>query len=246
MFAATPSLVARCHDRALRVVQDKLKAGRLVPTLSSPAQPLVVGLGHSMGGLITVVQQGLLRSFDALVVLGHSGSGLPEVLTEAELSLCVEEADLLAVEEQIVELARTRFVEPSEVPRKRPVRGEFFADDVPKAVQGAFAHHATPLMFTCGLAAMIPNLADAQLARIDVPVFLGFGDQDLADNRFDAVSRYRNVTDATLFLLQQSGHCHNQASGRARLWERILRWIENVNAGRWSDLDRPNVPQTSR
>jgi pimeloyl-ACP methyl ester carboxylesterase len=101
-------------------------------------------------------------------------------------------------------------------------------------------------MFTCGLAAMIPNLADAQLARIDVPVFLGFGDQDLADNRFDAVSRYRNVTDATLFLLQQSGHCHNQASGRARLWERILRWIENVNAGRWSDLDRPNVPQTSR
>jgi hypothetical protein len=181
-----------------------------------------------MGGLIAVVQQSVHRSFDALVVLGHSGLGLPEVLTEAELQLTIGAPDLLDIEDKIQELARTRFTMPSDVERRQPERGVFFADDVPEVVRRAFARQSLPLLYTCGLASMIPRSAGTQIASIDVPVFLGLGDQDLSADRYGAIGLYHSTPYATTYLLSESGHCHNQASSRVQLWERSLSWIEHV------------------
>ena len=163
-----------------------------------------------------------------MVILGHSGFGLPEVLTEAELHLTADQPDLFDIEDQIKQLARTRFTQASVVPRKKPERGVFFAEDVPQAVRQAFAGQAVPLLFSCGLASMIPRSAAVQAASIDVPVFLGFGDQDLVSDRYGALAPYTSASYATVFLLGASGHCHNQASSRAQLWERILSWISHV------------------
>jgi pimeloyl-ACP methyl ester carboxylesterase len=221
LFEITPSIAARCHDRAVRAVVSTLGYGTRDPGPGSPVQPLVVGVGHSMGGLIATVQQGEYRSFDALVTLGHSGFGLPEVLTDSERTLAGESSNLLLLEDRIVELARIRFHESSTVPRKQPARGVFFADDVPQAVRDSFARHAVPLLFTCGLAAMIPHSAGTQLAGIDVPVFLGFGDEDLTGQARESVALYRSATDVTVHVMRQCGHCHNQASGRTLLWEQI-------------------------
>ena len=227
-FAITPSLVARCHDRAVREVRNRVESGTLAPDVEPVAHPFVVGLGHSMGGLIAIAQQGLFRSFDALVVFGHSGFGLPEVLTAAELEVTAARHDLLEIEEQIEQLARARFTQPSDVPRKQPARGTFFADDVPPAVRRAFEGQAVPLLPTCGLASMMPHSAGHQAASVDVPVFLCLGDEDLAVDRYGAIGLYRSSPDATVYLLEASGHCHNQASSRAQLWERTVGWIDEI------------------
>jgi len=229
LFVITPTLVAKCHDRAVREIRDRLASGRLAPEAPPVGEPTVVGLGHSMGGLIAVVQQGLWQSFDVLVLLGHSGFGLPEVLTEAESQLATGAPDLLEREEQIEVLARRRFAVPSAVPRRQPARGAFFADDVPMEVRQAFARAAVPLLFTCGLASMIPHSADAQAASIDVPVFLCIGDQDLTADRYAAIGLFRSAPYATVYLLHDSGHCHNQASSRARLWGRVVKWIGHIS-----------------
>ena len=140
---------------------DALSAGGLRP-LPSITSPFVVGLGHSMGGLLVTAQQAHHGSFDALILAGHSGMGLPEVLTNDELA--VTGSDLKSTEEQICSLARLRFAANSSVPRKQPAHGTFFADDVPAAVRQAFADQAVPLLPSCGLTSMIPDSARAERA----------------------------------------------------------------------------------
>ena len=63
----------------------------------------------------------------------------------------------------------------------------------------------------------------------DVPLFLGFGDRDLTDDYVGSLARYRSATDATLFVLGDSAHCHNQAVTRTLLWDRIIRWISSID-----------------
>ena len=155
--------------------------------------------------------------------------GLPEVLTDDELA--VTGPDLQSIEEQICALARLRFAANSSVPRKQPAHGTFFADDVPAAVRQAFADQAVPLLPTCGLTSMIPDSARAERAAIDVPTFLAFGDDDLVTDYAESLAQYRSVTDAALYVLGRSGHCHNQASGRHVLWNRMLDWLGSVNLG---------------
>jgi hypothetical protein len=71
-FLVTPRVLAAIHGHALRIIQTMIDA-----------DVFVVGLGHSMGGMIATVQQARHRSLDALAVLGHGGDGLPQFISGA-------------------------------------------------------------------------------------------------------------------------------------------------------------------
>ena len=227
LFALTPTVVAACQAEVVQHVVGSLSAGTVSP-LPAIARPFVVGLGHSMGGLLVSVQQAQHRSFDALICAGHGGTGLPEVLTEEELA--VVGPDLRSIEPRIRALAQIRFDPNSSVPRKQPAHGTFFADDVPAAVRDSFADQSVPLLPTCGLTSMIPDSARSERTAIDVPTFLAFGDDDLITAYAASLAQYRSVTDAALYVLAGSGHCHNQASGRHLLWNRLLDWLDSVSS----------------
>jgi len=162
LYAVTPTGLASCHHRATSEVVRRLRAGELGDGLPAIEHPLVVGLGHSMGGMLAAVQQARHRSFDALVLLGTGGDGLPEVLTDDERS--VAGPDLRSIEAEIVRLARLRFAAGSTVERRRPSLGTFFTDDVPREVRVAFAAQAVPLLPVCALTSMIPCSAHAERA----------------------------------------------------------------------------------
>jgi pimeloyl-ACP methyl ester carboxylesterase len=242
VFALTPSLVAAAHDLAVRDIAVRLEEGLLAPDLGPVAVSKLVGLGHSMGGMITVVQQARHSSFDALAVLGHGGDGLPTLLTERERA--VVDGPFETLEDRIADLARERALpesaraesadpqsahpesaRPENASRPRRLRpGSFFASDVPRSVRDAFVAQQTELLQTCGLTSMISGATDRYKAAIDVPVFLAFGDQDLTSDYRSGLSRYSSVRDATLVTVAPSGHCHNQSSSRTRLWDRLERW----------------------
>jgi hypothetical protein len=42
------------------------------------------------------------------------------------------------------------------------------------------------------------------------------------------LARFTRTTDATLFVLRDSAHCHNQATTRALLWDRMDRWVRSI------------------
>ena len=228
IFAITPWIAAEADDIATRVVLDGLRGGTLAPGLPPLPDLFAIGVGHSMGGMLSTVQQARHRTYDALIGLGHGGDGLPGFLTPDELALA--DRPLADTASSIAECARTRFATPTAIDNKRAEPNSFFAPDVPSAVKAAFAEQRTQLLYTCGLTSMIPGSTDAEKAAVDVPLLLAYGDGDLTRNFTGAFARYERASDATLFVLRDSAHCHNQATTRAVLWDRMDRWIRSVVA----------------
>ena len=226
IFAITPWIAAEADDVATRAVLDGLRAGTLVPGLAPLPDLFAIGVGHSMGGMLSTVQQARHRTFDALIGLGHGGDGLPGFLTADELALA--DRPLSETASSLVECARVRFAAPTAIDNKRAEPNSFFAPDVPVDVKEAFARQRTQLLYTCGLTSMIPGSTDAEKAVVDVPLLLAYGDGDLTHNFSGAFARYACASDATLFVLRDSAHCHNQATTRAVLWNRMDRWVRSI------------------
>ena len=219
----TPAVAAATHDHAVRDIAGRLRAGTLIDGLPAFAPNSLVGLGHSMGGMVIIAEQAQHGTFDAIVVLGHSGDGTWEALTDDErLLMEVPHEDR---EQAMVELARVRARGlPPETTRRAPP-GSFFNDDVPRAVKGAFGAQRTELLYSCALSTMVPGHTDAEKAAVAVPVFLAFGDHDLTDDYEGNAARYPSSPDLTLYVLRDSADCHNQATTREELWDRVARWI---------------------
>jgi pimeloyl-ACP methyl ester carboxylesterase len=186
----------------------------------------VVGLGHSMGGMVLDVMQARHGQFDAIVALGHGGGGLPEVLTAEEVALAGGSGS--GFDTAVTELARARFRPDSTVPKRLPAHGTFFGEDVPAEVVAAMGAHQAELLYHCALQVLIPDSIAAEMAAIDVPVFIGLGERDLIDNPHAVVASYTGSSDVTLSVLAGAGHCQFQAANRHALWRRIAQWIEVV------------------
>jgi pimeloyl-ACP methyl ester carboxylesterase len=219
----TPSVAAATHDHAVRDIASRLRTGTLVDGLPAFEPNALVGLGHSMGGMVIVAEQAEHRTFDAIVVLGHSGDGTWEALTDDERLLM--DVPREAREQAMVELARVRARGLPPETARRAAPGSFFNADVPRAVKGAFGAQRTELLYSCALSTMVPGHTDAEKAAVKVPVLLAFGDHDLTDDYEGNAARYASSPDVTLFVLRDSAHCHNQASTREELWEGVAGWI---------------------
>jgi pimeloyl-ACP methyl ester carboxylesterase len=107
LFDVTPRVVSQAHHDALAHIRQELRQGRLSPRLPALSDLRVIGVGHSMGAMLVGVQQARHRSFDALVVLGHGGDGMPTMAGDEESAHAISAADI--VEERVVALARKRF-----------------------------------------------------------------------------------------------------------------------------------------
>jgi pimeloyl-ACP methyl ester carboxylesterase len=219
----TPRVAATTHDHAVRDIAGRLRAGTLVDELPAFGPKALVGLGHSMGGMVIVAEQVEHGTFDAIVVLGHSGDGTWDALTDDERLLM--DVPLEEREHAMVELARVRARGLPPESARGAAPGSFFNADVPRAVKGAFSAQRTELLYSCALSTMIPGHTDAEKASVDVPVLLAFGDHDLTDDYEGNAARYASSPDVTLFVLRDSAHCHNQASTREQLWDLVARWI---------------------
>lgn len=222
VYALTPWHVAAAHHAACAQLAGRLDDGSLGGGLGRVPNRRLVGVGHSMGGMLIDVQQGAHRTYDAVCPLGASGLGLPDFLSAEALATSTLDRDDRGA--ALARVAHDMFTNPKRSEHAAtPLR--FFADDVPAAVIAAFAAQQTTLLYSCGLAAMVPGLTNPEREVIEVPVFLALGDQDLVTDDFGAAALYAAAIDVTVYRLIGSGHCHNQAGSRALLWDRLDRWI---------------------
>jgi pimeloyl-ACP methyl ester carboxylesterase len=152
--------------------------------------------------------------------LGFGGAGLPEYLTRAELSYANNYARLEPV---LAELVRERF-------GTALVPGSSTSSDMlnPGAIAGArqlLATASAPLLALCGLASMIPGCSDAALASIEVPVFLGVGENDIAGNIAEVVTLLTAAPSVETFVLAGAGHNHSISKNRTELWDALGKWV---------------------
>ncbi len=175
-----------------------------------------IGVGHSAGALVTVVQQARHGTYDALGLFGFGRGG------HEQFALTPEEREQAG---GIVELTRTRFGDPL------PGRGSTTTSpfllggmEVPSEALEALGAVKTRLLGVVGLTSMIPGSVDAEMAAVDVPVFLALGEHDIAGDPHAIPACFTGCRDFTLFVLPGTGHNHNVAPGRELLWDRFVVW----------------------
>jgi pimeloyl-ACP methyl ester carboxylesterase len=220
-FLLTPEIVAAANHAAFAALLGRLRTGRLTPELPPVGTFAPIGLGHSMGAMLAMVEQARHGTYSAVVNLGSGGDGLPEHLSDPGWAT----AGLSTVRASLAGLARVQFSSP---PSAGGPAVPFHADDVPAPVREAFRRQMTNLIPACALASMLPSFTDPERAALTVPIFLGFGQHEICPDVHGTVHRYRSSSDITLVVLAGSGHCHNQAGNRRQLWERMLAWARSA------------------
>jgi alpha-beta hydrolase superfamily lysophospholipase len=83
-----------------------------------------------------------------------------------------------------------------------------------------------------GVDVMTPGFTLPYAARITVPVFLAFGDQDTCTRPHIQPSAYSRCPDLTLTTYTDMKHLHNFAASRESLWERSVSWLDYLKSGR--------------
>ena len=130
--------------------------------LGGVGDPLVVGLGHSAGALLTVYEQARHRPFDAVALLGFAGRGLVDFLDESERVVGDDPAGARAA---LPELVEKRFGSARPDPPRQST-SIFSGGPEPEAVKVAMRGARRPLLALLGLTSMIPG-ASAPEARRD-------------------------------------------------------------------------------
>ena len=185
----------------------------------------LIGLGHSMGALIVAHAQWHHRSFDAVAFLGFGGAGLPEYLTAAELSYA---NDYERLEPVLAELVRERF-------GTALVPGSTTSSDLlnPGAIAGArqlLGAASSSLLALCGLTSMIPGSSNLALASIQVPVFVGLGENDIAGDIANVEALLSSAPSVETFVLAGAGHNHSISKNRTALWDALGAWAVALDA----------------
>jgi pimeloyl-ACP methyl ester carboxylesterase len=204
-------------SHAVSQVLAMLRAGTTESALPALPDLVSIGVGHSAGGLLTCYQQAAHHTHDALALLGFAGCGLPVALTDGEREYADDPDRFRADRRRLIEL---RYVDPLP-PGTTAASDYLIAVEVPDEVRASIERSSTRLLALVGLTAMTPGASAAELAAIDVPVFLGIAEHDIIDDPRRAPADFPNASDITLFVLRDAGHNHNVAPSRAVLWDRL-------------------------
>jgi len=212
-------VLAEANDAAVRAVLAELDV--------EPG--LVVGMGQSMGGCLTIVAQGRHRTFDAIAVLGYSAIHTVMPSPEGGIALTAVERGTANVEDR----DRTT----AEIGGVDAFRWAFHSDDADPALVDADLAGGYPVRTdpppwgSATLPLSAPSMMTAGVvaggaAAGDVPVFVGCGARDVIPDQRAEPAAYSSADDITVLVVPEMAHMHNFARTRERLWRRLHLWGE--------------------
>jgi pimeloyl-ACP methyl ester carboxylesterase len=202
-------------------------AAAALHTALSHLQPGVpiIGVGHSMGGMLIVLQQGRFADFAGVALLGSNAGGLDWALTEAERAYTGDES---ATERDLEALTKARFGDPFAAMRLTTAgAGTIFAGESPEAT--ARLRTARDRLFNAGgMMSMIPGSFASEAGAVAVPMFLAFGENDIGIPPHLVSRDFPRVPDVTLLVLPGTGHNHFGFSTMAQLCARLGHWATTL------------------
>ncbi len=229
-------------------VLQKLAACTLIDGLAKIEDPLTIGIGQSMGGCLTVVQQGRFHCYDGIGVLGYSAlhthpptaPGAPPIVMPW-VPRDTKPSD--GVFTNGPALAAPGSAEPA-VSNAEAMAWGFHYDDVDPAVVardlGDFPtrHGDVPpwgsatVPATVAMWCLAPGAVLAEAAAITSPVLVALGERDVLVDPRGEPRAYESSRSVDLFVCPKMGHMHNFAGTRELFWRRIETWAAWVRAVR--------------
>jgi pimeloyl-ACP methyl ester carboxylesterase len=223
-FLLTPEVLIQAGAAAAATLRTELLNGAVT---GKPLESLrSVGVGHSMGAMLTAMQQARYGGHDALMLFGFGTQGLTTALTDDERTYADQPE---RTRDHIVQLARARSPQPYPELGPTPQGRELFAGERAdrRGVEALKAARA-PLLVTPGLFSMIPGSTVPDCALLDVPLLLAVGDRDIAGPPHEIPASFPRSRDITLWVLPATGHCHFLFDSRRRLFARAAEWCEGT------------------
>ncbi|MFI1293277.1 hypothetical protein ACH4VM_33355 [Streptomyces sp. NPDC020792] len=240
--------IARGTRSTVVHVAELLRRGTLAEGFPSVVDPVLLGLGQSTSGCLTIALQGQHHLFDGIAVLGFSAihtvvpsrPGTPAIVYPWVL----RGTDLLTPRPlNVVALAAAQ-QQAAEPPVEHPFTWAFRWDDEPAHIvdadmaatagiaEGPLPPWRSATTPECALYAVAPGTVATEAASIDVPVFVGVGERDVVpDPRMEPFA-YRSSRDVTVYVCPRMAHMHNFAHTRFDFWRRMQSWGDGVTARR--------------
>jgi alpha-beta hydrolase superfamily lysophospholipase len=238
-------VVAASHAAEAEVLR-RLADGSLVDGLPAVVDPLTVGIGQSMGGALTIVQQGRFHAYDGIAVLGYSplhtepptAPGTPPVV------MPWVPRDVLPSAGVWTNGPALDAVDPSTASSPDAMAWGFHFDDIDPAV---VERDLTDFPFRTGdvppwgsstvpiaaaLWCLAPGSTLAEAAGIDVPVLVAMGERDVLVDPRGELRAYLSSPSVDWFQCPRMAHMHNFAGTRELLWQRLEAWADWVRVHR--------------
>ncbi|MFI4979801.1 MAG: alpha/beta hydrolase, partial [Nevskiales bacterium] len=212
---ATRQVVAQAMDAASRQFHARLTDGTLHPSLPALPNLFRIGAGHSMGAMLTTIQQALFQTWDAIMFLGYTADGVHMTAQGRKFRAA-----------SLIEGA-TDFPDYTANDRA-PLHEGFHWDDVPPDVIAVDDTLAVETPSEIGVISIRTGIIREEAARIAVPMFFSNGERDVSGDLHGEPHYFPDCPDFTLHLLTRSGHCHNFASTRHQQWDRMDRWAKSL------------------
>ncbi len=181
----------------------------------------VIGIGHSLGGCLSLVEQARHGSYDAVANLGFTHGAKP--ILSPDSTGPDPEAAAVAVEHAKAFFGGHWDDGYALAPRE-PNHAWLHDPDVPADVIAADDYLASAWPRQSYVGALLSGHSASYAADVSSPVFVAFGEHDVPEHPHDDIGYYRASGDVTLMVLPASAHCHNFAGTRALLWDRLADW----------------------
>jgi pimeloyl-ACP methyl ester carboxylesterase len=221
-YALLPELLVQANQNALQQILAGLHAGSLLADLPPLPELVAIGVGHSMGAMLTLMQQARFRPYAALALLGFSTRGMPDYLIPEARKLA---ENTEAVRAELVRLARATFQVPYPEVKPSPQGNSLFAGAAaePRGVEAVKAARDKMLPVPAFMS-MLPGNVAPEAAQIEVPLFLALGERDIAGPPHQVPAAFPNSRDICLHILAETGHSHFLFPARTGLFNRLGGW----------------------
>jgi len=207
-------------------VRQRISDGTLIDGIPALPGAVFAGIGQSLGGFITMIQQGKYADYPGIGIFGASPfviSGIRENPDWDAMSAGERRDWLLKANARQSGLAELPMYHGA--PREG-FRHIFHVPDVPDDLvkyDEDECHTLIPRM--SGIDGMTPGLARPFADLISQPVFLAFGATDVSADPHREPAGYPASPDITLVVIPEMAHMHNFADTRRQLWDRFLVWL---------------------
>lgn len=219
-----------CADAAHEVfcqLRAGLEKGTLTDAIGPLPDPLYIGVGHSLGGFITIMQQGRYGDFPAIGLFAAPPGVIANVPEHEQQYAGATPAE----QRQEVAAANAKTAELTELPpyhtTSRMLLAPIFYTPGLAGDLRAYDEQKcqTVISRVTGTDVMTPGIARDMAAKITSPVFLAFGDQDVSPNPRAEPAGFPASPDITVTVIDHMAHMHNFHDTREKLWSRFHRWV---------------------
>lgn len=185
----------------------------------------IIGVGHSMGGMMITLLQGAHTPFDAIALFGSSAGGLEWGLDDHEKTY-IDRPD--AFTKDLETLTLRKFKTPFPPGMGGPTGKSITFGGENDAVTARLRDISCELFAAGGMMSMTRGSFIKEVEAIDVPMFFGFGDHDIGIPPKDAPKDYINAASHTLHVMENTGHNSFAFKSIETLCERLDDWIEEL------------------